>query len=147
LVLHKSSELQGLLPNRLVPWDISFPGATASLGTAADGIKFLVQQSNSKGSAFYMPNHGIAVFQQEWENYLAKLLDMPLHYQMSAEQNIHVATGHLSSDHHVMFGWNDVVANCRACNQGITLNMFADHVRKRLFVQGQTRQQALPRST
>jgi hypothetical protein len=100
LVLHESSELQGLLTNRLVPWDISFPGATASLGTAADGIKFLVQQSNSKGSAFYMPNHEIAVSQQEWENYLAKLLDMPLHYQMSAERIIHGATGHLLSCHY-----------------------------------------------
>lgn len=61
------------LYNRVVPWNMSSLGATISLRTAADGIKFLVQQSNHKGSAFDMPSHEAAVSQRELDNCLTKL--------------------------------------------------------------------------
>jgi hypothetical protein len=64
---------------------------------------------------------------------------MTVHYEISAETDIHAVSGHLPMTDRVMFGWTDTVATLRASCQAVTLNIFFEHIRKQLFVRQSTR--------
>jgi hypothetical protein len=137
VVTDVAAYLESSMTERLFPYTLGSPGMQPSKGKSADGVKYLVQQLSVSGSTYKMPSPESS--QQDWEDWFAKLTDMTVHYDISAETIIHAVSGHLPMTDRVMFGWTDIVANLRTSSQAVTLNNFFDHIRKQLFVRQSTR--------
>jgi hypothetical protein len=137
IVADVATYLESSMTERLFPYTLGSPGMQPSKGKSADGVKYLVQQLLVSGSAYKMPSPESS--QQGWEDWFAKLTDMTVYYENSAETVIHAVSGHLPTTDCVMFGWTDTVATLRASSQAVTLNIFFEHIRKQLFVRQNTR--------
>jgi hypothetical protein len=85
--------LESSMMERLFPYTLGSPGMQLSKGKSADGVKYLVQQLSVSGSAYKMPS--LESPEQDWEDWFAKLTDMTVHYEISAETIIHAVSGHL----------------------------------------------------
>jgi hypothetical protein len=109
------------------------PGATSDLrGSAADGVRYLLQQTTCANSAYHMPSPSAS--QQNWEDWFDKLLSMLNHYDIPVKTIIHTVTGHLHSSKPVMQGWTEQLCTLKENNPSIFLQDFFSHVRKQLFV-------------
>jgi hypothetical protein len=118
IVADVAAYLNSSMTERLFPYTLGSPGMQLSKGKSADGVKYLVQQLSVSGSAYKMPSPESP--QQDWEDWFAKLTDMTVHYEISAETIIHAVSGHLLTTDRVMFGWTDTVATLRASCQAVT---------------------------
>jgi hypothetical protein len=68
-------------------------------------VKYLTQQLSMNGSAYKMPSP--ESFQQHWEDWCNKPVDMTSNYDISTETIIHDASRHLPMSDHVTFGWTN----------------------------------------
>ncbi len=139
-VMQSLGAMPGTVPHAHAPGTAP-TGSPHGKADASSGHRFILEQLKLKDSAYQMP--ALSASQQKWEQWFEKLTQLLDHFHLAEATIIHYVTGHLEATHQLMVGWHTVVTESKRTDTAVTLQLFFEHVRKRLFVSANTRKEAL----